>query len=78
MAEISDTTLMLSIQAVGRAIRDLEQNRRAVDGPESADLDEMIETYEIAAMELRRAYEAARTASGNLPPYGSLLLGTGG
>ncbi|WP_293374176.1 hypothetical protein [Nevskia sp.] len=74
MPEISDNALMMSIQAVHQIAAQNSAERDAATGSEQADYDEIIEAYEIAAMELRHVYEKACLQNANLPPYGSLLL----
>jgi hypothetical protein len=73
MPEISENALMMSIQAIHRIAEHYGAERNAVSGPEQADYDEIIETYEVAAMELRQVYEKARTQGADLPPYADLV-----
>lgn len=73
MPEISENALMMSIQAIHQLAEQYSAERDAATGSEQADYDEVIETYEIVAMELRAAYEEARSKGSDLPPYASLL-----
>lgn len=73
MPEISENALMMSIQAIHRIAEQNSAERDAAAGPEQADYDEIIEAYEIAAMELREVYEKAHAEGADLPPYASLV-----
>jgi hypothetical protein len=73
MPEISENALTMSIQAIHRLAEQYSAERDATQGPDQADYDEIIEAYEIAAMELREVYERARSAGADLPAYASLV-----
>lgn len=70
MPKISENTLMISIQAIHQIAEQTSAERETASGPEQADYDEIIEAYEIAAMELRKTYEEACAEGADLPPYG--------
>jgi hypothetical protein len=74
MADVSGNTLLMAIQAVNDAIKELDRRLRHPDG-EGHPLDdtEMLMSYTRAAEELRSAYEVARLGSSNLPPYAELV-----
>lgn len=72
MPDISENALMMSIQAIQQIIVQHSVDQDAASGPEQADYDEIIEAYEIAAMELRVVYEKTREEGADLPPYDSL------
>lgn len=73
MPEISENALMMAIQAIHQISQKYSLEREATPGPEQADYDEIIEAYEIAAMELREVYKKARGEGADLPPYVSLV-----
>lgn len=73
MFEVSENALMMSIQAIHQIAEQSSAERDAASGPEQADYDEIIEAYEIAAMELREVYEKAYAEGADLPPYASLV-----
>jgi len=73
MPEISENALMISIQAIHQIAEQNSNERNAATGPEQTDYDEIIEAYEIVAMELREVYEKARAEGADLPPYASLV-----
>jgi hypothetical protein len=73
MPEITENSLMMSIQAVHQTISQTSIARDAANGSEQADYDEIIEAYEITAMELRRVYETVLAQGVDLPPYQSLV-----
>lgn len=72
MPEISENALMMAIQAIHQVAAQNAAARAAVSGPEQADYDEVIEAYEIAAIELRGVYERACVQGSDLPPYATL------
>lgn len=75
MPEVNGRTLMLAIQAVNAKIRSLNDALAAAgeDDDAAADAEEMLMSYEAAAEELQAAYEIARLAVSNLPPYATLV-----
>jgi hypothetical protein len=73
MPEISENALTMAIRAIHRVTEQYSAGRDATEGPDQADYDEIIEAYEIAAMELRELYEQARNAGADLPPYTNLV-----
>lgn len=73
MPEISENALMMSIQAVHLTIEQSSAARDAINGPEQADYDEIIEAYEITAMELKTVYEKLLAHDSGLPPYSDLV-----
>ncbi len=73
MLEISANALMMSIQAIHQVTGQYSAERDGVAGPEQADYDEIIESYEITAMELRKVYEQACVQHADLPPYETLI-----
>ena len=74
MADVSGNTLLMAVQAVNDAIKSIEQRLRDGVG-DPLDDTEMLLGYNRAAEELRRAYEVARLAADNLPPYEDLIDG---
>ncbi len=73
MPEISASALMMSIQAIHQLAGQTSIARDAATGSEQADYDEIIEAYEITAMELRGAYEKLLAQGADLPPYADLV-----
>jgi hypothetical protein len=75
MPDVNGRTLMLAIQAVDAKLKSLQARLDAAgdDDDAAADAEEMMMSYEGAAEDLRAAYEIARLAASNLPPYASLL-----
>jgi len=73
MPQISENALMMSIQAIHQLSEQASTARESATGSEQADFDELIEAYEIAAMELREAYKAALAEGADLPAYESLV-----
>lgn len=67
MPNISENALMMSIQAIHQIAEQTSAERDAASEPERADYDEIIEAYELASMELRRAYEEACAGDAGLP-----------
>lgn len=77
MPEISESALMMTIQAIHQLAEQYERQRELVSGSGQADLDEIIEAYEIVAMELRDVYEHALAEGADLPSYDSLVRSGG-
>lgn len=73
MQEISENALMMSVQSVQYAIQHLSAERDAVSGSEQADYDQLIESYEIVAAELRGVYQTAHAQGLDLPTYQDLV-----
>jgi hypothetical protein len=73
MPAISENALMMAIQAIHQLSRQVSRERDETEGPERADYDEILEAYEIAAMELREVFEKARSEGVDLPTYASLV-----
>lgn len=73
MPEITENALTMAIQAIHTVSEQYSADRDASHGPDQADYDEIIEAYEIAAMELREVYEQARNAGADLVPYATLV-----
>ncbi len=73
MANLSAQTLVVAIQAVEAERRNLEAARENAEGPEAADLDELLFSVDRAAGELKDAYTISRLEYDNLPPYEQLV-----
>lgn len=73
MANISAQTLVVAIQAVEAERRSMESARETAEGPEAADLDELLFAIDRAASELKDAYTISRLEYDNLPPYSQLV-----
>ncbi len=73
MPEISENALMMSIQALHRIIVAYSDQRDAAAIEDQVDFDEIIEAYEISAMELREVYNRIRNEESDLPPYADLI-----
>lgn len=72
MCKVSENALMMSIQAIHQITKRLSAERDATVGAEQANYDEMIEAYEIVAMELKTVYEKTYAEGTDLPHYASL------
>lgn len=73
MPEISENALMMSIQAIHQIIVAYSDQRDAAAPEDQADFDEIIESYEISAMELREVYNRIQSEESDLPPYADLI-----
>ena len=73
MPQVSENALMMSIQAIHQIAAQTSIAREAATGSEQADYDEIIEAYEITAMELRHTYEEMLAHGSDLPPYDTLV-----
>lgn len=72
MAEISNQTLMIAIQAVDAEIRTLRES--LAEGEAIAEEYDMLEDLQEAADDLARAYSIAVQTALNLPPYDELVF----
>jgi hypothetical protein len=73
MQPVSGRTLMMAVQAVQAEMERLDQDCAEAQGPEVADLQDLLETYRLASIELRDAYIAEWRGASNLPPYEQLI-----
>lgn len=71
MAQISNPTLVLAIQAIAAEIRTLQQIIAEGDAP--AEEYQSLEDHQRAAEDLERAYDEAAKTVLNLPPYDELV-----
>lgn len=72
MADVSGNTLLMAVQAVAESVRAIQGRLDTGEG-DPLDDTEMLMSYLRAADELRNAYEVARLASDNLPPYADVV-----
>jgi len=79
LPDVDGRTLMLAIQAVAADMKTLKAtvDAAAAGDGDLADVEDLLLSYEKAAEKLRAAYEVARLASSNLPPYASLVRDSG-
>lgn len=76
MPDVNGRTLMMAVQAVDAQMRALQaQIAAAGEDDDVSDDEELLMSYEQAAQDLRAAYEIARVAASNLPPYARLVAG---
>ena len=73
MAQLSPQTLVAVIQALDAERERLALAQEEAEGPQVADLDEILLSYDTAAEELKQAYLAALDVYDNLPPYEDLV-----
>ena len=76
MANVTGGTLMMAIQAVDDAVRELAGATADLESALPDDVD-MLYCFDRAARELRAAYEIERLSTNNLPPYEQLVGGSG-
>jgi hypothetical protein len=75
MAQISDNSLMVTIQVLDEKIWSMKNQVDEADENDNglADLEEELLSYTLVAQELRDRYEDALENTGNLPPYLELV-----
>lgn len=75
MAQISDNSLMVTIQVLDEKIWSMKAQVDQTDANDDglADLEDELLSYTVVAQELRASYEEALGESGNLPPYSELV-----
>ena len=65
-------SLVVLVQVLNRAIRELDAECEATDGPDQADLQELLLDYTLAADDLKATYLATYEPDSNMPPYEEL------
>ncbi len=66
-------SLVVLVQVLNRAILELDAACEAEEGPEQADLQELLLDYTLAADDLKEAYLEQWDADGNMPAYEELV-----
>lgn len=70
---IKPQTLMVSIQCVAAEIEAIEKQLEDGEPENAAELEQLLVTFDLAADDLKTAYENAQKKYGELPPYGELV-----
>ncbi len=65
-------SLVVLVQVLNRAIRELGAECEATAGPDQADLQALLLDYTLAAADLKATYLASYESDSNMPPYGEL------
>ncbi len=73
MAEISLSTLLVSIQAVEKQTEYFESLLRSETVRDKADIQDLLLTFDQAAENLKEAYISMRGENSNFPKYEDLL-----
>jgi hypothetical protein len=73
MPELNERTLVMAIQGVDAEMRRIGEQIETTEGPEQADLEELLLAYSLAAGELKEAYLHALEPGSNLPAYSELV-----
>ena len=71
--ELKYQTLIAAIQCVESKCRELDRRVNTEEHDLAADLEDLLVTFELAAMDLKKAYEEARERFSGLPSYEELL-----
>ncbi|KGD92384.1 hypothetical protein JL37_17200 [Achromobacter sp. RTa] len=66
-------TLLVSIQCIAARTRQLVQQLNSGDPAKAAEIEQLLVVYDLAAEELKAAYELALEQSTGLPPYAELV-----
>jgi len=66
-------TLMVAIQCVAAEIRVIDQQLKNGEPENAAELEQLLVTFDLAAEDLKNAYEAALNQYGGLPAYEELV-----
>jgi hypothetical protein len=70
---IKPQTLMVSIQCVAAEIEAIEKQLEDGEPENAAELEQLLVTFDLAADDLKTAYEDAQKKYGELPPYVELV-----
>jgi hypothetical protein len=71
--ELKIQSLVVLVQVLNRAVRELDAECDATDGPEKPDLQELLLDYTLAADDLKEVYLAAFEPNSNMMPYAKLV-----
>ena len=66
-------TMVVLIQVLADAIKVLDEECAATDGPDKPDLQELLLDYTLAASDLKALYLATRHPDSNMPSYERLV-----
>ncbi|AVK07042.1 MULTISPECIES: hypothetical protein [Pseudomonas aeruginosa group] len=66
-------TLMVAIQCVAARTRELDAQLQSDDPENAAELEQLLVGYDLAADDLKNAYEEALAQYSGLPPYDRLV-----
>ncbi|WKJ90091.1 hypothetical protein QZJ86_19090 [Methylomonas montana] len=66
-------TLMVAIQCVSAEIKAIDKRLEDDELGNSAELEQLLVAFDLAADDLKTAYEAARSKYGELPTYEELI-----
>lgn len=75
--KLKPQTLSVAIQCIAAEARRLAGQLSCDDRQNAADIEQLLVVYDLAAEELRIAYEAALTQFTGLPPYAELVKAPG-
>ncbi len=70
--QVKPQTLMVSIQCVAAQIKAMDR-RLQDEPPDAAELEQLLVSFDLAAADLKKAYQEAVTQYGEFPPYDELV-----
>jgi hypothetical protein len=71
--ELKYQTLIAAIQCVESKCRELDRRVDTEGSGIAADLEDLLVTFELAAMDLKKAYQEAQEKFSGLPSYEALI-----
>ena len=71
--QIKPQTLMVAIQCVAAESKLVEQQLEDNEPANAAELEQLLVSFDLAAADLKQAYEIAHTQYGELPAYEELF-----
>ena len=71
--ELKPQTLIVAIQCVAAEIKAIDKQLQDGDPPNAGELEQLLLAYDLAADDLKDAYEAAQDRWDGLPVYEDLL-----
>ncbi|WKB50644.1 hypothetical protein [Eleftheria terrae] len=75
--ELRPQSLMVAIQCVAAQVRLLDEQLQNDQTPDPEELEQLLLSFDLAADDLKNAYEDALQRYGGLPSYESLVARTG-
>ena len=71
--QLKPQTLMVAIQCVAAEIAAMDKQLNEENSENAAELEQLLVSFDLAADDLKAAYQAAQEQFGGLPPYEELV-----
>jgi hypothetical protein len=71
--QVKPQTLMVAIQCVAAQIKTMDRRLQEDAPSDAAELEQLLVSFDLAAADLKSAYQEALNQYGGLPPYDELV-----